>query len=181
MRPIQTSLSLVAAIALLTACESLPGAREAAPQEATEAAAPQVSAADAALAAQGLAPAVSVIPQSGLGAQTLAANECGLFLWSKTQPDRLIFFQRAASGQARIKIADQTVDAVQSANRGNIFGQFMTEQTILAPGGQQVGISFTAGEELQGGQRIDDGRMTITAEEGWRTVIPVLGVRACKP
>lgn len=171
-------VSSIAGLAVLAACESV-----GAPQSASVGEQPQVerSAADEALAAQGLAPAVSVIPQSGLQAQTLASNECGLFLWSKTQPDRLIFFQRAASGQARMIIANETVDAAQTANRGTIFGQFMTEQAFLTPTGQQVLVSFEPGEELQGGQRIEDGRLTITAEEGWRTVIPVLGVSACKP
>lgn len=173
------TVSSIAGLAALAACESLGAPQPGAAVEEQ----PRVerSAADAALAAQGLAPAVSVIPQSGLQAQTLASDECGLFLWSKTQPDRLIFFQRAASGQARMIIADETVDAVQTANRGGIFGQFMTEQVFLTPSGQQVLVTFEPGEELQGGQRIDDGRLTITAEEGWRTVIPVLGVSACKP
>ena len=172
-------IASIAGLAALAACESV-----GAPQTgAAVVEQPRVerSAADAALAAQGLAPAVSVIPQSGLQAQTLVSDECGLFLWSKTQPDRLIFFQRAASGQARMIIANETVDAVQTANRGGIFGQFMTEQVFLTPSGQQVLVTFEPGEELQGGQRIDDGRLTITAEEGWRTVIPVLGVSACKP
>ena len=174
----RTCLTLAATLAFLGGCQSVEGESEspARPEPAR-----QVSAVEAALAAKGLAPAVSVIPQSGIGAQTLASDECGLFLWSKTDPDRLIFFQRAASGQARLKIADETVDAVQASNGGSIFGQFMTEQLFLAPGGEEVEVRFEPGEELQGGQRIEDGRMTITAEEGWRTVIPVLGVRACKP
>ena len=178
MNRIATSLAALAGLITLSACETV-GAADTAP--APDSAPVERSAADEALAAQGLAPAVSVIPQSGLQAQTLASNECGLFLWSKTQPDRLIFFQRAASGQARMIIANETVDAAQTANRGTIFGQFMTEQAFLTPSGQQVLVSFQPGEELQGGQRIEDGRMTITAEEGWRTVIPVLGVSACKP
>ncbi|RIJ20568.1 hypothetical protein D1224_15780 [Henriciella barbarensis] len=171
-------VSSIVALAALAACESVGAADSTKVPETPRA---ERSAADQALAAQGLAPAVSVIPQSGLQAQTLASNECGLFLWSKTQPDRLIFFQRAASGQARMIIANETIDAVQTANRGGIFGQFMTKQVFLTPSGQQVLVSFEPGEELQGGQRIDNGRLTITAEEGWRTVIPVLGVSACKP
>ena len=80
-----------------------------------------------------------------------------------------------------MRIGDQTVDVGQVSNRGEVFGQFMTEQAFLAPGGERVSLAFRPGEELQGGQRIEDGRLTITAGDSWRTLIPVLGVRACRP
>lgn len=136
---------------------------------------------DPALVAQGLAPAVSVIPESGIGPQTLEPRECALFLWSKTDASQFIFFQKAGSGTARMRIADRTVDVGQVSNRGEVFGQFMTEQAFLSPDGERVSLTFLPGEELEGGQRIRDGRLTVTADDSWRTVIPVLGVRACRP
>ena len=62
----RTCLTLAAALAFLGGCQSVEGESEspARPEPAR-----QVSAAEAALAAKGLAPAVSVIPQSGIGAQ----------------------------------------------------------------------------------------------------------------
>lgn len=134
----------------------------------------------AARGAPGTVPAVSLVPQSGIGPQTLQSKECALFLWSQTDPTQFIFFQKAGSGVARLRIGDATVDAPQTANRGTIFGQFMTEQGFAAPGGEKVLLTVVPGDDLQGGQRIQSGLMTITSTEGWRTLIPVLGVRACE-
>lgn len=128
-----------------------------------------------------LVPAVNVVPESGLGAQNLERGECALFIWSKTDASRFIFFQKAETGVATLKIGSETVTATQTMNRGSIFGQFMTEQGFAAPGGEQVVLRVQPGDDLDGGQRIQSGNLTITAAEGWRTVIPVLGVRACQP
>ena len=168
----------LAALSMMAGCASQPDAPAASSETA---AARPATTADKALIEQGLAPAVNVIPDSGIGPQTLESGDCALFLWSKTDPSQFIFFQRAASGAARMRLADETVDAIQTTNSGEVFGQFMTQQAFLAPGGEVVEIIFQPGEALQGGQRVDNGRLTITADDRWRTVIPVLGVRACTP
>lgn len=172
------SLLAIAGLACLAGCVSQSSATP--PANGASSGQPQ-QAAQAVLAERGLAPAVSVIPESGIGPQTLESRECALFLWSKTDPSQFIFFQRAASGSARMRLAAETVEVVQTGNRGQVFGQFMTEQSFLAPGGETVEVSFQPGEELQGGQRVEEGRLTITSGDRWRTVIPVLGVRACRP
>lgn len=168
-------LSLLGAIAVVSACASSPVEETSAPDPVT------ATPADGALVAQGLAPAVTLVPRSGIGPQTLESGDCALFLWSKTDASQFIFFQKAGSGTARLRIGDETVDAPQTFNRGEVFGQFMTEQAFITPSAETVQLAFQPGEELQSGQRIDSGRLTITAEQGWRTVIPVLGVRACQP
>lgn len=164
-------ISLTAAVAglVLAACASSP--KEAAPAAAASSPAP---------AAETLVPAVNVVPESGLGPQRLEKNECALFLWSKTDPSQFIFFERAQSGTATIRIGAENVEASQTANYGQIFGEFMTEQAFAASDGTTVAISLVPGDELQGGQRVEQGSMVITTGEGWRTLIPVLGVRACQ-
>lgn len=177
MMPVRFILPL-AMLVLAASCAS----QQAAPPASSDTVETRpATAAETALIEQGLAPAVNVIPDSGIGPQTLESGDCALFLWSKTDPSQFIFFQRAASGAARMRLADETVDAIQTTNSGEVFGQFMTQQAFLAPGGEVVEITFQPGEALQGGQRVDNGRLTITADDQWRTVIPVLGVRACKP
>ena len=158
----KTPLAALLAGILITACASSPEPGSAAPDPST------------------LLPAVNVVPESGIGPQTLEPKECALFLWSKTDPEQFIFFEKAQSGRAVMQIGAQTVEVTQTINRGEIFGQFMTEQGFAAPGGEQVLLTFEPGEELQGGQRIESGRLTITDTRGWRTLIPVLGVRACQ-
>ena len=163
-----TRLVLICAVAVLaTACSSKPKEQEAA----------QIIQVDPST----LLPAVDVVPKSALGAQELLSKECGLFLWSKTDPTQFIFFEKAQAGTARMQIADSAVDVTQTANRGDIFGQFLTEQGFAAPGGERIEVVIVPGEELQGGQRVESGRITITGTDNWQTIIPVRGVQACQP
>lgn len=125
--------------------------------------------------------AVQEVPTSGLGPQELAAGECGLFLWSKTDTTKFIFFSQAVTGSAIFKPEDEILQLEQVAAGGTIFGQFNTEQGYRASDGSTVELSFEPGDELSGGQRVSDGLMTVTDAEGWRTKLPVLGIRACMP
>lgn len=123
--------------------------------------------------------AVTQVPRSGLDAQALDVNECGLFLWSKTDTTKFIFFSKAMSGQAVFKPGEETLQLEQVTAGGTIFGQFNTKQGYRSSDGQIVELVFEAGEALIDGQRISDGLITVTDVEGWRTVLPVLGIRAC--
>ena len=125
--------------------------------------------------------AVEAIPASGLGPQTLAPGECGLFLWSQTDASRFIFFQRGASDTALMQIGESAATLNRTRSGGTIFGQFMTRQTFTADLGETIDLAITPGEELDGGQRIEGGRLTLTDNDSWQTVTPVLGVRACQP
>lgn len=125
--------------------------------------------------------AISTIPQSGLGPQELAAGDCGLFLWSQTDVSKFIFFSRALSGQALLAQGDAPVTLTQSNAGGDIFGQFTTLMEYTSDAGNTYALSITSGDDLDGGQRIQNGLMTITDPEGWITKLPVLGVRACQP
>lgn len=125
--------------------------------------------------------AASEVPASGLGPQALAPGDCGLFLWSKTDESSFIFFSRAVSGVAVFKPEEEVLNLQQIGTGGTIFGQFNTQQSYAVGDGSLVEVTFDAGDTLTGGQRISDGLITITDREGWRTKLPVLGLRACMP
>lgn len=120
-------------------------------------------------------------PRKGLEPQELAGNECGLFLWSKTDPSLFIFFTRAGEGTAEMMLEDERVSLAQVAAGGAIFGQFFTVQTYQTDAGREVHLTFDPGDELQEGQRIANGRFQYLDDEGWVTVLPVIGVRVCQP
>ncbi|MGB3626991.1 MAG: hypothetical protein WA989_14260 [Henriciella sp.] len=153
-------MSLIAAGGLIAACSSTP-----APDDYDPAA---------------VLPARDVVPKSGIGPQMLEADECALFLWSQTDASKFIFFEKAQSGTAKMQIGEMAVNVTQTGNRGEIFGQFLTEQTFVGPEREQIAVIVVPGDELQGGQRVESGRITITTAEGWKTVMPVLGVQACQ-
>ncbi|MEM8617879.1 MAG: hypothetical protein AAGF20_13210 [Pseudomonadota bacterium] len=125
--------------------------------------------------------ALSVLPESGLGPQSLEAGTCGLFLWSQTDVSKFIFFSEAASGQATMAMPGGPKTLIQTAAGGDIFGQFTTELGYDSPSGEQIDLRLVPGDVLDGGQRLESGVLTVTDQAGWQTKLPVLGVRACQP
>ena len=128
-----------------------------------------------------LKPAIDSVPSSGLGPQELLEGECGLFLWSQTDTTKFIFFSKALSGEAVFAQSEVPISLVQIGAGGEIFGQFNTETRYLSEDGREATLSFTPGEAMNGGQRISDGLLSLTDQEGWLTKLPVLGLRACQP
>lgn len=126
------------------------------------------------------------VPASGetvdsLQAQTLSAGECGLFLWTADSPRRFVFFFQAGN-----ETADAIVDARQvrlspTSQAGTIFGQFMTNLGFVSPQGLRVNLSMLPGELVEGGQRVSSAQMSIIDTQGWETIVPLVGVRACQP
>lgn len=121
------------------------------------------------------------VPDRGLPAQRLAYGSCGLFLWSLSGEPTFTFFSEATTGRALMLISDTQRELVQTGASGDIFGQFMTRQVYDSPQtGDRVDLELEPGEQLIDGQRVDAGRLRVTDAEGWSTVIPVSGVRACR-
>lgn len=126
-------------------------------------------------------PAIDSIPKSGLGPQQLDPGDCGLFLWSKTDVTKFIFYSEALTGTALFAQGSTPIQLEQVAAGGNIFGQFNTLMRYEANDRRIVELSMVPGEELEGGQRLESGLLTLTDAEGWVTKLPILGVRACQP
>ncbi|MEL7130173.1 MAG: hypothetical protein AAGK23_11560 [Pseudomonadota bacterium] len=124
---------------------------------------------------------VSDVPGIGLPAQTLAIGECGLFLWSQTDLSRFTFFAKAGASEALLLFNGAPTDLALTATRGDIFGQFLTDLTYrIVSTGQEITVTYTPGEPLEGGARVSSGRISYKTPDGWTTVLPVVGVRACQ-
>jgi hypothetical protein len=131
--------------------------------------------------AQTVTSPANVIARSGeLPSQTLAPGACGLFLWTQAEPVRFVFFAEAGSDKAVMNIGGTQSPLELTSVGGSLFGQFMTQTIYRSPDGN-VGLSFKPGEPLDGGQRIEDGRLSLVSRDGWETMIPVLGLSACQP
>lgn len=133
-------------------------------------------------AADAMTSPVSEVPVEGLPPQTLAAGECGLFLWGMAAPRRFTFFTEASSGEALVLHESAPHKLVMTDTNGEVFGQFFTQmQYLSADGSWSINLSLKPGEVLEGGQRVESGRLVTTGADGWETVLPVTGVRACIP
>lgn len=125
---------------------------------------------------------IAEVPAEGLPPQTLEAGECGLFLWVMAAPRRFTFFAEASSSEALMLHEGTPQKLIATETDGEVFGQFFTEiQYLSADGAWSVNVSLKPGEMLEGGQRVESGRLVTTGSDGWETVLPVTGVRACIP
>lgn len=118
---------------------------------------------------------------NALSARNLAAGQCGLFLFTRTDPARLIFFYSADSESAAFHDGQAEYDLSLEAANGALFGQFFTQMAFSAPNGQNISVTYKAGAAMNGGARINSGRIIVTDAEGWEVIIPIAGVRACQP
>jgi hypothetical protein len=157
MRP----LTLLCAVTLFAACASSTGS------DPTGKMAPAV--------------ATSSVPDEGLPPQRLKPGECGLFLWGMSAPRKFVFFTNG-TGTASVLVDDTPVSLPLSSANGNVFGQFMTSMTFRdAATGGSVTVEIEPGEPLEGGQRVESGTLQFRDTEGWETILPITGVRACLP
>lgn len=118
---------------------------------------------------------------TGLGSQTLQPGDCGLFLWNRTDAQTFMFFSQAGEGVAKYYV-DDAEESVSMVSAGSeLFGQFHTSTRWELTDGRTFDLELEPGEELEDGQRIDSGILTLVDAEGWRTKTPVAGVRACQP
>ena len=123
---------------------------------------------------------MNAVPSAGLEPQTLEVGECGLFLWSLSGEPTFMFFSRATSGEARILIEDEAETVTQASAGGDIFGQFTTQTGWSSQTkGYSIDLTLVPGEQLIDGQRVESGRIKLTDIEGWETIIPIAGARAC--
>ena len=156
------STLLLSALALVAACAGTP---DASPLEAGQ----PVS-------------VTAAIPREGLPPQRLEPGQCGLFLWGMSAPRKFVFFSEGTAGDALILVNDEPTRLPMVAAGGDVFGQFLTEMAFAdTTNGRTIHVKIVPGEALEGGQRIEAGSLTFRDNEGWETILPITGVRACMP
>lgn len=119
-------------------------------------------------------------PRAGLPAQELSMGECGLFLYSLSGEATFVFFSRATDDTAKMLIDNEVRLLGRTSASGEIFGQFMTQTGWISPEtGHRIDLQVEPGESMIDGQRVSAGRIKLLDSEGWETIIPIGGVRAC--
>lgn len=126
--------------------------------------------------------AIAGVPDAGLPPQRLAPGKCGLFLWGMSAPRQFVLFAESPAASALVLLDGKPVSLPMTASGGEVFGQFVTEMKFAeAATRTEVKVTLKPGDVLEGGQRVDSGNILYRNADGWETILPVTGVRACMP
>lgn len=112
---------------------------------------------------------------TGLSTKTLAAGECGLYVWTADAAKTFTLFASPSgmtysNGVTEFSLTEKNPTAPPASSREfrDTDGKVMT-LTMLLP------------QEIDGGTRYKAGRLTSLADDGWEKVVPVVGLYACQP
>ncbi|MFC4348025.1 hypothetical protein ACFO5Q_09235 [Kordiimonas lipolytica] len=117
---------------------------------------------------------------SVLPAQSLAAGECGLFLWLKRDDAPLVFFQKS-DGSAVMMIDGVESPMRRMSQKGRIALEYFESQSFeTADLALDVTVTPEAKRSLQQGLKLPSGMVSIETADGWSAVLPVIGLIGCK-
>lgn len=132
-------------------------------------------------ARDGAAPAPPADRLGAVGPQKLAAGQCGLFLWSRTTPPRLVLFSDGAAGTAQMVIDGRAQILRRDSGEGEgFYGQFPKQH--FAAGGFSLHLSLEGDADagIVNGAKISRGLLRLEDETGGYQAVPVAGMIACE-
>jgi len=121
-------------------------------------------------------PAKDVPSQTtGSASKTLAAGECGLYVWTADVAKTFTLF--AAPSEVSYFEGDKTIDLIEK----NPTVEPPSSREFIDPKGKSLNLTLLAPQEINGGTRYKAGRLTSLSDDGWEKVVPVVGLYACQP
>ena len=106
--------------------------------------------------------------------KTLAAGECGLYVWTGDAKKTFTLFAGPSevsylTGGKTMTLTEKNPMTPPTSNREfmDIEGKVLT-LTLLSP------------QEIEGGIRYKAGRLTSVSDDGWEKVVPIVGLYACQ-
>ncbi len=115
-----------------------------------------------------------------LSPQTLAAGECGLFLWSRSSERNLIMFN-GRDGMAHMVINGQSVKFPRLQAEGEqILGQFEKQTFQQSPYTLYIEVKFEKRAGISRGAVVPQGSLRMVSEGGWEVIVPIGGLVACE-
>ena len=115
------------------------------------------------------------LSKAGISAKTLAAGECGLYVWTAdaakqftlfASPHEIIFFNNGDT----ISLIEVDASTRQAGSR-----------EFLNPEGKTLQLTLLSPQDFDGGTRYKAGRLTSLSDDGWEKVVPIVGLYACQP
>jgi len=113
--------------------------------------------------------------EAGIPSITLAAGECGLYVWTADAAKNFTLFATPTEtsyfrGGKTIGLTEKNPTIPPASNR-----------EFIDLDGKSLNLTLLAPEEIDGGIRYKAGRLTSLSEDGWEKVVPVVGLYACQP
>lgn len=115
------------------------------------------------------------ITTPGFSTKTLAAGECGLYVWTADAAKTFTLFASPyeitlLSGGQESRLTEKSPTTPPAMSR-----EFVDEA------GKRLSLTLLLPQEIEGGRRYRAGRLTSLAEDGWEKVVPIVGLYACQP
>lgn len=116
-----------------------------------------------------------------LAPQRLDPGTCGVFLWTPSEPRRLILFASSDQATATVRLAGRTLEF-----RRNPAGEVITREGIqqnYVHNAERLALSLQLdrGEPAGNVERMSQGVITLLDDEGWERKTPVTGLATCEP
>lgn len=122
----------------------------------------------------------ATLPLEGLSSKNLDAGECGLFLWSISSPQVFTFYQKNNESKAHLLVKNQETIIRAPASiyilPQSLDFEFLYKNELE----HSIVLKGQYGEVMEGGWRIPTARIQIENSDGWKEIIPVSGVFACR-
>ncbi len=126
-------------------------------------------------------PDTSSAQASGLSGRTLAAGDCGLFVWTADAQKKFVLYSQSQSasaawlspnGEVQLSVKDESGEPTQ--------GQFPA-QLYTSKNYGELRLNLREPQAISDGTRYRAGTLTMNDESGWARVTSVVGLSACKP
>ena len=113
---------------------------------------------------------------TGLSARTLAAGECGLFVWAADAQKDFIFFGQSQNARA-VWYSNKSETTLSLKSQSGTPAQGQYPKQVYAP----LTLDLRNPQNITSGTRYRAGTLTQRGPQGWDKVTPVVGLSACKP
>ena len=116
-----------------------------------------------------------------LAPQRLENGACGMFLWSRAEQPRLVFFSANNEAGARMVIDRKEVLLARASVDGKaFFGQFTTQEFEREDLKIRLTVEIEPRAGIIGGAVVSKGALRLQQDDGWEFVMPVGGLLACE-
>ena len=113
--------------------------------------------------------------QISISGKTLAAGECGLYVWTADAAKTFTLF--AAPSEVSYLKGGKTIALTEK----NSTVPPASTREFMDPEGKSLNLTLLAPQEIENGIRYKAGRLTSLSDDGWEKVVPIVGLYACQP